>query len=335
MPLVKVVIDEHIPYIREAAALLFDEVVYLRGAAITHRDVADADALIVRTRTRCNRELLEGTRVRFVATATIGYDHLDTTYLAQAGIEWSNCPGCNARSVAQYVRNALLPIAPGATVGLIGVGHVGSAVAEALREAGFGVLLNDPPREESEGIRLNTIRELQAECDVISIHTPLTHTGRHATHYLIDHAFLSGCRRGVIVVNAARGGVVCEADLLAALDEGQVGAAIVDTWENEPGINPELLRRAIIATPHIAGYSADGKANATRMALQAVCRHFGIEKQFTIVPPALPDDMQPTGNSLHDALLLYDPRSDSRRLKAAPDQFEQLRNNYPLRREMF
>lgn len=331
----KVVIDEHIPYIREAAERLFDEVVYLRGADISRNDIRDADALIVRTRTRCNRQLLNGTRVGFIATATIGYDHLDTSYLAEAGIGWANCPGCNAGSVAQYVRNVLLLLAPGATVGLIGVGHVGKAVAGALRQAGFRVLLNDPPREQSEGIRLNTLRELQDECEVISIHTPLTHAGPFATHYLIDRVFLCGCKHKPVIINTARGGVVCEADLLTALSSEQVSAAVVDTWEGEPHINPELLERAAIATPHIAGYSADGKANASRMALEAVCCHFGITSEFTISPPPLPVHIKPTGNKLQDALLLYDPRRDSERLKAAPEQFEQLRNSYPLRREMF
>ena len=340
MPPVKVVIDEHIPFIRAAAARLFTDVKYCNGATLSRSDLTGADALIVRTRTRCDRALLEGTDVSFVATATAGCDHIDADYLFSRRISWSAAAGCNAGSVAQYVTNSLLaltadtPLRP-RVVGIVGVGHVGRAVSRSLTRFGFDVVLYDPPREETEGIRLNTLRELQEECDVISVHTPLTFAGRWKTHGLVDRDFLSRCRRRPVILNAARGGVVCEADLLEALRSGGVSAAVIDTWENEPHINPSLLSAAVIATPHIAGYSADGKVGATRMALTAVCNHFGIDTSFTITPPPLPADLRPTGDPVRDALALYDPRRDSLALKQEPLKFEDLRNHYPLRREQF
>lgn len=375
----KVLIDDNIPYIREAAARLFDKVSYAGGALFRQSgEIDDADALIIRTRTKCNRSLLEGTRVKFIATATIGYDHIDTAYLAEAGIGWTNCPGCNAASVAQYVRNALYlvcqkrGIRPSAlTVGIVGWGHVGKQVDKALTEAGFRTLLNDPPLQEAgvspsfAGQKLQeadgspahhdlpqssgdkrkrtfvSLSTLARECDVITFHTPLTTVGAHPTFHLADAAFFNSLERQPVIINAARGGVVDEHTLLISHARGQVSDMIIDTWEGEPHINHNLLERAFIATPHVAGYSADGKSNATRMALRAVCRHFDIpisdESEFlrlTAAPP-LPPEMHPTGDIVADNLLLYNPLDDTARLKSRPTDFEHLRGAYPLRREMF
>lgn len=368
----KVLIDDKIPYIREAAARLFGDVSYAPGAGFSQSEaLRDADALIIRTRTRCNRALLEHTAVKFIATATIGYDHIDTAYLAQAGIQWTNCPGCNAASVGQYVRNALLLICQkrGITpsslrVGIVGWGHVGKQVDKALQAAGFHTLLNDPPLQEAnQANRSNqsdqpnrpnqpnqpnlpnpefvSLDDLARECDVITFHTPLTAQGAHPTLHLADATFFRSLRRQPVIINAARGGVVDEHALLSACADGLVSDMIIDTWEGEPHINPHLLGAAFIATPHVAGYSADGKSNATRMALRAVCHHFNIsipdENEFlrlTAAPP-LPPDMQPTGDPVADQLLLYNPLHDSQRLKANPSAFEQQRGNYPLRREHF
>ena len=335
----KVVVDDKIPFIRGQVEHLADEVVYLPGNAIGREDVHDADALIVRTRTLCNRELLEGSQVRFIATATIGYDHLDTHYLQEAGITWTNCPGCNATSVAQYVRNGLLEAEEAglialseATLGIIGYGHVGTAVANAMRPYVKQILINDPPLEaKSEGartdIQFSTIEALQSSCDIITLHTPLTFDDPYPTHYLVDEAFLQGLKRRPILINAARGGIVDEEALIRALDKGSIRAAIIDTWENEPNINPELLKRTFIGTPHIAGYSADGKANATRMVLKALANWAnatGEAPNFDIsIPEATPDR---TG-------LQYSPLADSARLKAIPEDFEQQRGDYPLRNE--
>ena len=332
----KVVVDDKIPYIREAIAHIADEVVYLPGSLISAEDVRDADALIVRTRTRCDRTLLEGSRVQFIATATIGFDHLDTEYLRQAGIAWTNCPGCNAGSVAQYLHTSLLLLEQErglrlshSTLGVVGVGHVGTLVATVGQEFGLNVLLCDPPRAEQGEEGFLPLERLMAEADVISFHTPLVRSGNHPTFHMADETFFRALARKPIIINTSRGEVVDGKALLKALDEGCVKEAIVDVWENEPDIDLHLLDRVYLGTPHIAGYSADGKANATRMSLEALCRHFGVPHgNFGIAPPPAPSSAHPD-----DPLSLYDPRNDSEALKAHPGLFEHLRGNYPLRRE--
>ena len=379
--MLRLVIDDKIPFIREAAARL-GECIFLPGAAITADDVREADVLITRTRTQVNRALLEGSKVQLVVTATIGHDHIDKAYLAEKGIAWHNCPGCNARSVAQYVRNSLwiaaaegcfganrpttdknldnLPHSTahnvacskafdptsasfcatlrGLTVGIVGVGHVGTAVAEILAAEGCRVLRCDPPKGEP-----HTLADLAREADVISLHTPLTFEGEHATFHLADRAFFESLQRCRVFVNAARGECANTAAVEWALSEGKIRAAVIDTWENEPHISASLLRAALIATPHVAGYSADGKANGTRMSLEAVARHFGLDAHFVIPAPALPAEFSygalPTTltHRLPERALaqlrLYNPLTDTERLRAAPEDFEQQRGNYPLRRE--
>ena len=322
----KVIIDHKIPYIKEAIEKIADDVVYLPGNAFTKEDVKDADALIVRTRTKCNRELLEGSQVKFIATATIGYDHIDTEYCREAGITWTNCPGCNAGSVEQYVHSVLLLLGEkkgldlkNATIGVVGVGHVGSRVARMAEELGMKVLLNDPPRAEHGESGFVDLATIARECDVITFHTPLNREGIYRTYHLVDEDFLFSLERTPFVINSSRGEVVDTASLLVALAAGKVKAAVVDTWEYEPRISRELMEVAFLATPHIAGYSADGKANATRMSLEALCRFFGIEANFCILPPEGPKG--------------YDPTQDSEWLKASPEKFEWFRGNYPLRRE--
>ena len=322
----KVVIDHKIPYIKEAIEKIADEVVYLPGNAFTPEAVKDADALIVRTRTRCNRELLEGSQVKFIATATIGYDHIDTAYCQEAGITWTNCPGCNAGSVEQYIFSTfcLLKEKKGldlekAVLGIVGVGHVGSRVKRMAEALGMKVLLNDPPRADRGEEGFVDLATILRECDVITFHTPLNREGKYATYHLVDENLLFSLERAPFIINASRGEVVDTASLLAALAAGKVKGAVIDTWEYEPNISRELLEVAFLATPHIAGYSADGKANATRMSLEALCGFFGIEADFKIVPPEGPCD--------------YDPTRDSEWLKAAPEKFEWFRGNYPIRRE--
>ena len=322
----KVIIDHKIPYIKEAISRIADEVVFLPGNAFTKEEVKDADALIVRTRTVCNRELLEGSQVKFIATATIGYDHIDTDYCQEAGISWTNCPGCNAGSVEQYVRSVLLQLQSKKglkfeemTLGVVGVGHVGSRVAQMAKDLGMKVLLNDPPRADKGESGFVDLATIASECDVITFHTPLNREGIYRTFHLADEDFFFSLKRTPIVINSSRGEVVDTASLLAARAAGRVKEVVVDTWEYEPQISRELMEVAFLATPHIAGYSADGKANATRMSLEALCRFFCIEAKFDIVPPEGPND--------------YDPTRDSDWLKAAPEKFEWFRGNYPLRRE--
>lgn len=339
----KVIVDDKIPYIKGEIEKLADEVVYLPGARIGQEDVKDADALIVRTRTHCNRELLEGSRVRFIATATIGFDHLDTTYLKEAGIQWTNCPGCNATSVAQYVHSTLLLLErdfgirlSDCTLGIIGVGNVGTAVYEKCQGLMGHVLLNDPPREEREGktssLHWSSLEDLMEKCDIITIHTPLITEGPHPTFHLIDNAFLHRLPRHPFLINCGRGEVVANDALEWALDDNRIRQAAIDTWEGEPHISLSLLNKVYIGTPHVAGYSADGKANATRMSLQAMARWMGKDVDFNIQPPSLPAPIHAsTPGQL--ALLLYNPLEDSQRLKDRPLDFETLRGNYPLRRE--
>lgn len=323
----KVIIDHKIPYIKEAISRIADEVIFLPGNAFTKEAVKDADALIVRTRTMCNRELLEGSRVKFIATATIGYDHIDTEYCREAGITWTNCPGCNAGSVEQYVHSALLQLKhkkgldlEKSTLGIVGVGHVGSRVKRMAESLGMRVLLNDPPRADKGEQGFVNLETIARECDVITFHTPLNREGKYATYHLANEDFLFSLKRTPYLINSSRGEVVDTASLLAALSAGKVKDAVIDTWEHEPNISRELMSVAFLATPHIAGYSADGKANATRMSLEALCQFFEVEAEFTILPPEGPSD--------------YDPTRDSEWLKASPEKFEWFRGNYPLRREV-
>lgn len=377
----RLIIDNKIPFIKGYAEKL-GEAIYLPGAEITPADVREADALIVRTRTRCNRHLLEGSRVKFVATATIGYDHIDTNYLAEAGIAWTNCPGCNAASVAQYVETALLqlalhgcwdphrkftaasaPVHPSdldrtvfqhLTLGIVGVGHVGSQVKRMAQRLGFQhILLCDPPRAEKQSQEQGAsaketqetfvpLDEIAQRADVITFHTPLTHQPTaHPTYHLAGDAFFRRIKRTAVIFNSSRGEVVDTVALKQALDEGRLKTAVIDTWENEPHIDLELLKQVFIGTPHIAGYSADGKANGTRMALQAVAQHFGFDASVfnEVAPPALPDDFTYFANddvyTFCPELRLYNPLRDSLALKLHPYAFEKQRGDYPLRREHF
>ena len=330
----KIVVDDKIPYIREKLAVIASEVVSLPGAKISADDVRDADALIVRTRTRCDEQLLKGSRVQFVATATIGYDHVDADYLNKAGIRWTNCPGCNAGSVAQYVECALLLLQQQglclsqSTIGIVGCGHVGSKVKVVAERLGMHVLVCDPPLGYDGFVSLDVI---EREADVITFHVPLTQEGPHATYHLANQDFFGRLTRVPYIINTSRGEVVDGKALLAALQDGRVRDAVIDVWENEPFLDTQLLRRVFIGTPHIAGYSADGKVNADNMVIDALCRHFNIQHPGLIQAPSLPAGFQYTGNPLE----LYNPLEDSRKLKESPQLFENLRNNYPLRRESF
>ena len=331
----KIVVDDKIPYIREKLELLADEVVSLRGADITAADVRDADALVVRTRTRCDEPLLSGSKVQLVATATIGFDHIDTAYMQRAGIRWTNCPGCNAASVAQYVECSLLLlerqrgfILRDATIGIVGCGHVGSKVKAVAERLGMRILVCDPPLSPAGAVTLDVI---EREADVVTFHVPLTREGRYATWHMADEAFFQRLSRVPYIINTSRGEVVDNKALLQALEEGRVRDAVLDVWEGEPQLNLDLLQRVFIGTPHIAGYSADGKVNADNMVISVLCQHFGLAHPGEVKAPALPEGFPYTG----DPLELYNPLKDSEKLKKDPSKFEFLRNNYPLRREHF
>lgn len=335
----KVVIENHVPYIN---GLLepFATVEYLPYGDIDADAVADADALIVRTRTRCDAALLDRSRCKFVGSATIGTDHIDIEYCKSHGIAVHNAPGCNAPAVAQYVLSVVGHFmrrkgiaSPGSlTVGIVGVGHVGSIIARWAHQLGFNVLLNDPPRQRAEeGFNGVTLDEIARNADIITFHTPFTRMGSDATWHLCDDRFVGSLRHCKLLVNSARGPIADTHALLLGLESGMVGDVAIDCWEGEPGIDPVLLDRAFVATPHIAGYSQEGKMRGTAMIVEALNKHFGISAKVPVVEaPAKGAD----GVTLDMIMDSYDPLADTLRLKSAPGQFEELRNHYPLRREV-
>ena len=331
----RVVVESHIPHIRGLIEP-FAQVDYLEPGEFTPEAVRDADALIVRTRTRCNAALLDGTRVRFIGSATIGTDHIDLDYCTTHGITVRNAPGCNAPAVAQWVFAAIaawmrqrdITSPDGLTLGVVGVGHIGSIVARWARQLGFAVLLNDPPQENRDGSFDDIflpIEELQHQCDIITFHTPITRYGQWPTWHLCDQAFLDSLNHCRLLLNAARGPVADNAALI-----GWHGDIALDCWENEPNISTALLDKCVVATPHIAGYSHEGKQRGTAMMLEALNEHFGWDIPIpTIASPA-------TGAAqvtLKGIAASYDILADTARLKADPTGFESLRNSYSLRQE--
>ena len=336
----KVIVDNKIPYIAGEIEKIADKVVYLPGDAFTKEEVKEADALVVRTRTHCNRDLLEGSQVKFIVTATIGFDHIDTEYCHEAGIAWTNCPGCNAGSVEQYIHSVLLLLKrekglklEEATLGIVGVGHVGSRVKRMAESLGMKVLLNDPPRADKGEKGFVDLAKIAEACDVITFHTPLYMEGNYRTYNLAGEDFLFSLQKNPYIINSSRGEVVDTASLLAALSAGKVRGVVIDTWEYEPVISRELMEVAFLATPHIAGYSADGKANATRMSLEALARFFGVEADFCVMPPEY-SGIQFSDDAEEAYLQAYNPTRDSEWLKKCPEKFEWFRGSYPLRREM-
>jgi erythronate-4-phosphate dehydrogenase len=350
VPSVKIVVDKKIPFIRGVLEKHAD-VVYLEGREISRSDLLNADALVVRTRTKCNKELLEGTSVRFIASATIGFDHIDTAFCEANKIVWTNAAGCNSSSVQQYIAGALVHLAgklnvtlAEKTIGVVGVGNVGNKVARLCQTIGMKVLLNDPPRERKEGstsfVPLETIIK---ESDIITLHVPLNRDGIDRTFHMGNESFLSRLKKSQILINSSRGEVVDTGALRACLREQKLAACILDVWEHEPDIDRELLAQIDIATPHIAGYSADGKANGTSMSVQALSRFFGLDLNTWI-----PDNVPPPEESIieldcaglsQQAIVVrlvrhtYDILADDRRLRESPQTFEKQRGEYPLRRE--
>lgn len=337
----KIVIDDKIPYIKETISKLTNRAVYIPGNMIGNDDIRDADALIIRTRTHCDAQLLKGSNVKFVATATIGYDHIDTNFMEQAGIKWINCPGCNASSVAQYIDAVLTLIKTEKhidiqkqTIGIVGCGHVGKKVVEVARRKGMNILVCDPPRSDAEGEKgFVSMEQIAKEADIITFHVPLTKEGRYPTYHLANETLFDSLSKRPIIINSSRGAVVDNEALLYAINYNKVKDAVIDTWENEPNINKELLKRVWIGTPHIAGYSADGKTNADNMVISALCEFFSLPMQPAICPPEIPNaDLCPK-NEDERTLFLYNPIPESNKLKLEPEKFEWFRNNYPLRRE--
>ena len=341
----KLIVDKAIPFI-EGIFEPYLDVEYADSAAISADMVKDADALAIRTRTRCNADLLEGSKVKIIATATIGTDHIDLDYCTDKGIFVQNAAGCNAGGVMDYVLSAIYGVASrkrmqlaGTTVGIIGVGNVGSRVARSLQILGFKVLLCDPPRAAAEGpSQFCELSHLLRNSDIVTLHVPLNAT----TKGMADARFFSKMKLGAFFVNTARGEIVNETDLLNTGDK--LGAIILDTWCNEPDVNPDLVAKADIATPHIAGYSYQGKLLGTAMTVRALARFFGIKDLYEFFP-------NPEGE-IRDAIKL-DPRgksegqiasliqynypifTDDFMFRTNIGEFEALREQYRYRREFF
>ena len=334
----KIVIDKNIPYLKESLEKMGHEVTAMPGVAIGHDEVIGADALFIRTRTRCDKNLLDGSKVRFIGTATIGYDHIDTRYCKENGITWSNAPGCNAGAVLQYVQAVIYSHhknVKGLSLGVVGIGEVGSRVAEWGEKAGMTVYRNDPPKADQGMQELVTLEEIAEKCDIITFHPSLHEEGEHPSFHLADSKFFSQLKRKPLFINASRGPVTDSKALSDALDTGMISSAAIDVWENEPDIELKLLEKAWIATPHIAGYSLEGKYNATRIVLDAFADFAGI--RHNIPMPALPDidnAIKESENERDAVLKGYNPLKDTENLKKAPAEFEKLRNNYTLRREI-
>ncbi|MDR1681667.1 MAG: 4-phosphoerythronate dehydrogenase [Prevotellaceae bacterium] len=337
----KIIIDTHIPFVRGVLEPYAD-VVYAAGEDIRAATVGDADALLVRTRTRCDAALLAGSPVRFIASATIGTDHIDLEYCRRQGIVPYAAAGCNAAAVAQYVVSVWAAMAyktgmniRRSVVGIVGAGHVGRRVEAAARALGMTVLLNDPPREAREGpAAFVSLDELLAHADIVTLHVPLT----PATRGMADAAFFNRMKPGAAFINTSRGEVIDEAALLRY--RARMRFLALDVWSHEPAIDRALLNAADIGTPHIAGYSIQGKCNAVTMTVRALAGFFGIdalrtfsaqapEKPVTIAAAGIGDDLY--------ALLspLYPVFDDSAQLHAHPQLFEQLRNCYRLRNEFY
>ena len=349
-----IVADSKIPYLKGVLEPCAD-VRHLDPREITPETVRDADALIIRTRTKCDAALLEHSRVSVIATATIGIDHIDLDWCGKRGIVCRNAAGCNAASVAQYMTSALLRVSlrhnvdlRGKSLGVVGCGHVGSKVAAAAYALGMNVLVNDPPRARREGPSgFVTLETIQNEADFVTFHVPLTQAGPDRTEHLADEAFFRGLRKKPFFFNTSRGDVVDEPALKKAIIEGQISGAVLDVWHNEPEIDRELLSLVDFATPHIAGYSADGKANGTAMAVEVVAQGLHILEPDVIqqvradILAKVPAPANPvvtldaaSANPVADAVLAsYDVADDDAALRAAPENFEALRGSYRVRRE--
>jgi len=346
----KIIIDDKIPYIRGAFESVA-EVVYLPGSKTTREVVKDADAIITRTRTICDEKLLAGSSVKFIATATIGYDHIDTDFCDAVGIKWTNAPGCNSKSVEQYIASTLMVLAEtkglqlkNLCIGVVGVGNVGSKVAQVCNLLGMRVLLNDPPRQRAEGSAFFvSLKEIMDQADIITLHVPLNLKGEDATFHLGNEIFLSGLKKHPILINSCRGEVLQTNAVKAALKNGQISGFVCDCWENEPDIDLELLEMTDLATPHIAGYSKDGKATGTQMSVQVISRFFGLKlNNWQPSGVELPTNpfIELDGEGLSEQVIIskailftYDIRTDDRLFRKNPEQFEQQRGDYPTRRE--
>ena len=348
--MITIIADDKIPFLKGALEP-FASIRYMAGGKINHEAVEQADAMLIRTRTICNESLLSGSRVKFIATATIGFDHIATDYCAANSIHWTNAPGCNAASVQQYIASVLATLArrnnfslAGKILGIVGVGHVGKKVETLARLFGMKVLLNDPPRSRSEGdSAFVPLEQILAESDIVTLHVPLNRTGEDKTFHLINETTFGFIKPDAWLINSSRGEVVKSEALKSALANGRLSGAVLDVWENEPSVDEQLLEKVTIATPHIAGYSTDGKRNGTVKVVRSLGKYFNFPVD-NWEPSSLPEPENPViildflNNPLeklvnHAILSTYDVTGDDFRFRSNHGEFEKLRGNYPVRRE--
>jgi erythronate-4-phosphate dehydrogenase len=347
----KIIADDKIPFLKGVLEQ-FADITYLPGGRTLQDDVKDADVIITRTRTLCNETLLKGSSVKLITTATIGYDHIDTDYCDKAGIRWINAPGCNSWSVQQYITAAIITLVhernlkiQNLTIGIIGVGNVGSKVAAAAEALGMKVLLNDPPRKQRENNNdFIELDELLAKSNIVTCHVPLEKEGPYPAYHLADETFFGKMKDGAVFINTSRGPVTDTKALKKAVNT-KLSSYILDVWEGEPNIDLDLLDGAFIGTPHIAGYSNDGKANGTAACVREIACFFGIEALKNWYPDAVPappmdTEILPDGNGKSREQIIYEVVThtypiweDSERLKQSPHTFESQRGNYRIRRE--
>ena len=357
----KIIADQQIPHVAQAFSE-FAKVMLCDGRDITAEKIHDADVLLVRSVTAVNANLLEGSQIKFVASATSGLNHIDLDFLQGNDIGFAHARGSNARSVAEYVLSSLFVLADqndfkfkDKTVGVIGCGEAGSRVVELLEAIGVKTIVNDPPLKDASGNDPGSskkYRDLQEllSADIITLHVPLTSNGPYPTQNLLDAKFLSQLNDDVILINTARGGVINEAELKNHLACHKDMKVVLDVWEDEPDIDIDLLTQSDISTPHIAGYSADGKIHATEMIFESICEFFKLDYKWdpAFDLPAANSLELPLGSELDDQdaiqmaiLASYDVRGDSASLRQLPDisieqrgqYFDELRKNYPVRRE--
>lgn len=353
----KIVADANIPYVKDCFSSIGD-IEVVSGREITPAVLRQADCLLVRSITRVDSQLLADSKVRFVATATIGTDHIDTKYLAKNNIGFASAPGSNANSVAEYIVAAMLDIAEkkqfelqGKSIGVIGAGNVGSEVALKAGSLGMKVYLNDPPlQRQTSHAKYWPLEEL-FDCDFITLHTPLTFEGVDKTFHLADEKFFKCLKKGCVFFNTSRGGVVETDALKNAVKSGKIKAAVLDVWENEPNIDAELFEMVDIGTPHIAGYSFDGKVVGMIMIYNSACQYFGIEAKFnkaSFLPEPVVKELEIKSQVGSEQQVLaqavktiYDICEDDRELRQICDMpaeqrggfFDKLRKEYPVRRE--
>jgi erythronate-4-phosphate dehydrogenase len=353
----KIIADANIPFVAECFSSI-GEVQVVDGREITRGVIDDAEVLLVRSITKVDADLLAGSKVKFVASATIGFDHVDIDFLKRENIGFASAPGSNANSAAEYVVAGLLEASrkcdiglEGKSIGIIGAGNVGGRVAKKCAALGMRLYLNDPPLKRQTGdVKYLPLEEL-FDCDFITIHTPLTFEGVDKTYHLADESFFKSLKKDCVFINASRGGVVDSKVLKKEIQSGRFNYVVLDVWENEPAIDIELLEMVDVGTPHIAGYSLDGKVKGLIMIYKAVCDYFGFSPKFDIAD-FLPEPIirqlrvESSTDDMQDALLaavrqIYDIKEDNRKLRRIVEKpvnkrgeyFDGLRKNYPVRRE--